>query len=256
MQITKQYGYAFSATGTTETIVKAAMVDGINAEYIDIASKSPVQSFGPDELVIVGIPVFGGRVPTVALEHMAGLQGNMTPAVAIVTYGNREYEDALIELKMALEAQGFKVIAAAAFIAQHSMAPTIATGRPDADDLVMVMDFAAAAMKKMHDAEDMTQVPEVIVDGNVPFKHYGGAAAKPQADENCIQCGLCAVKCPVGAIPAATPSVTDNSLCITCMRCTAVCPMGARKLPAEAVAAITARLEGLCPNPKKPSIFL
>lgn len=252
----KQYAYTFSATGTTETIVKAFTSEAISSEYIDIASVKAEKSFGQDELVIVGIPVFGGRIPTVALENIAGLQGNMTPAVAIVTYGNREYEDALIELKMALEGQGFKVVAAAAFIAQHSMAPTIAAGRPDADDLVQVMDFAAATMKKIQDAGDIASIPALTVSGNIPFKHYGGAPAKPQADESCIQCGSCAEKCPVGAIPVESPSVTDNAVCITCMRCTAVCPVGARKLASEVVAAITARLEGLCPQPKQPSIFV
>lgn len=256
MQIIKQYGYAFSATGTTETIIKACLDDAIPSEYVDIASESPKQTFTQEDFVIVGIPVFGGRVPAVALEHVAGLEGNMTPAVAIVTYGNREYEDALIELKMALEVQGFKIVAAAAFIAQHSMAPTIAAGRPDADDLLAVMNFASAALEKVQAAESVAQIPELIVEGNVPFKHYGGAAAKPEADDMCIQCGLCAEKCPVGAIPMESPQTTVKELCITCMRCTAVCPVGARKLPAEAVAAITARLEGICPQPKQPSLFI
>lgn len=256
MKIQKQYGFAFSATGTTETIVKAAMSNDILWEYTDLASGSPVKEFVQDDFVIVGIPVFGGRVPSAALEHMAGLKGCMTPAVAVVTYGNREYEDALIELKMALETQGFVVIAAAAFIAQHSMAPSIAAGRPHADDLVAVMNFATSAMQKVQSAEDIAQIPDLAVEGNIPFKHYGGAPGKPQADETCIQCGLCAEKCPVGAIDEASPNITNPELCITCMRCVAVCPIGARALDAQIVAAITARLNGICPEPKQPSIFI
>lgn len=37
-----------------------------------------------------------------------------TPAIAVCVYGNRDYDDALIELKDAIEANGFKTVAAAA----------------------------------------------------------------------------------------------------------------------------------------------
>ncbi|MFI3272568.1 MAG: EFR1 family ferrodoxin [Pseudomonadota bacterium] len=252
----KQYGYAFSATGTTETIIKAFMDGASSSEYIDIASEYPEQSFGEDDLVIVGIPVFGGRLPKVAPAHMAGLRGNGTPAVAIVTYGNREYEDALLELKMLLEAQGFKVVAAAAFIAQHSIAPSVAAGRPDADDLVKVMDFASAVTKKLQDAESVAQIADFTVPGNFPHKPCNGIPYKPQADDMCIRCGSCAEKCPAKAIDPASPNLTDANLCITCMRCVAVCPVGARTLSHELVQTITGKLNSICPHPKQPSIFM
>lgn len=256
MQTTKQYGFAFSATGTTETIIKAFMDDAASSEYVDIASEFPERCFAADELVIVGMPVFGGRLPRVAPAHMAGLRGNGTPAVAIVTYGNREYEDALLELKMLLEAQGFKVVAAAAFIAQHSIAPTVAAGRPDADDLVKVMDFASAVAKKLQAVENAAQLEGFTVPGNFPHKPCNGIPYKPQADDMCIRCGTCAEKCPAKAIDPATPNLTDAILCITCMRCVAVCPVGARTLSRELVQTVTGKLNTICPTPKQPSIFM
>lgn len=256
MQITKQYGYAFSATGTTETIIRAFMDGEIASEYGDIASGYPEHVFGEEDLVIVGMPVFGGRLPQVAPAHMAGLRGHNTPAVAIVTYGNREYEDALLELKMLLEAQGFKVVAAAAFIAQHSIAPTVAAGRPDADDLVKVMDFASAVAKKLKDTENVEQIKDFTVPGNYPHKPCNGIPYKPFADDMCIRCGTCAEKCPAKAIDPASPNLTDASLCITCMRCVAVCPVGARTLSRELVQTVTGKLNSICPQPKQPSLFI
>lgn len=62
--------------------------------------------------------------------------------MAVVVYGNRDYEDALLELHDILSENGFVVVAAGAFVARHSIFPDVAAGRPDRDDLDRMAEFA------------------------------------------------------------------------------------------------------------------
>ena len=49
------------------------------------------------------------------------LKGNGARAVLLVVYGNREYEDTLLELSDVMEAAGFSPVAAVAAVAEHSI---------------------------------------------------------------------------------------------------------------------------------------
>ena len=91
-----------------------------------------------EELVLFGAPVYGGRIPPLAAKRLSRLKGNQTPAVVIVVYGNRAFEDALLELSDLVRARGFIPIAGAAFIGEHSFSThdnPIAKARPDQADL-------------------------------------------------------------------------------------------------------------------------
>ena len=90
--------------------------------------------FGSNDFAIFGIPVYYGRVPALFLEYLQNISGNNTPAAIAATYGCREYEDALLELKTELEGKGFKVIAAAAFPTEHSIIPMIGARRTNKAD--------------------------------------------------------------------------------------------------------------------------
>lgn len=90
--------------------------------------------FGPDDLVLFGVPVYGGRIPSPAVQTLRRMQGSRTPAVLVAAYGNREYDDALLELADIAAANGFIPFAAAALIAEHSIMHSVAAGRPDAQD--------------------------------------------------------------------------------------------------------------------------
>ena len=195
------------------------------------------------------LPVYAGRVPQISLERLAALKGNGQKAVAVVVYGNREFDDALLETKDALEANGFQVIAAAAFIAEHSIVRSIAAGRPDAEDEAICRQFAADVMAKADDA------PPVQVPGNNPYKELKPAAFHPAANEVCVKCGICAKRCPVGAIPLDNPSQTNNDLCINCMRCVQTCPQQCRVLPDSFLAMITQMLNENAAGYKKPVVF-
>lgn len=199
-------------------------------------------------------PRFRRTDPPVALEHLAALKGKGQKAVAVVVYGNRAYDDALLDLKDALEADGFQVIAAGAFVAEHSIARVIAAGRPDKDDLEKAVAFGAAVMEKVAKGENQSiQVPG---DSVYREKPYTTTPVHPQANESCVRCGTCAKRCPMGAIPAENPSVSNGDRCINCMRCIAVCPQKARSLPAPMLEKVEGMLKEKTSAPRQPEIFL
>ena len=241
----------FSPTGGTKKVADVIAAGfHIPVVEMDLTKKDSAVTLGENDALMAVLPVYAGRVPQISLERMAALKGNGQKAVAVVVYGNREFEDALLETKDALEANGFLVVAAAAFIAEHSIIRAIANHRPDAEDEILCRQFADDVMAKADDAAPV-QVP-----GNMPYKELKPAAFHPAANENCVKCGACARQCPVGAIPMDDPSHTKNDLCINCMRCVHVCPMRSRALPDAFLTMITQMLNQNASGYKKPTIFL
>ena len=251
MNIEKWIIAHFSPTGGTKKVADA-IAAGFHTpvEEMDLTKADSFATLGEKDALMVVLPVFAGRVPQISLERLAVLKGNGQKAIAVVVYGNREFDDALLETKDALEAGGFRVIAAAAFIAEHSMARSIAAGRPDGSDEALCRQFAADVMAKADDAAPV-QVP-----GNTPYKELKPSAFHPAANENCVKCGACAQQCPVGAIPLDDPSETLNDLCINCMRCVEACPVSSRALPDTFLNMITQMLNQNAAGYKKPVIFL
>ena len=251
MKIEKWISAHFSPTGGTKKVADA-IAAGFNTPVVEMdLTKADVSvTLGKNDALMAVLPVFAGRVPQISLERLSELKANGQNAVAVVVYGNREYDDALLETKDALEANGFRVIAAAAFIAEHSIVRSIANRRPDAEDEALCRQFAANVMAKA-DAAASVQVP-----GNTPYKELKPSAFHPAADENCVKCGVCAQQCPVGAIPLDEPSETLNDLCINCMRCVQVCPVSSRALPDAFLTMITQMLNQNAVGYKKPVVFL
>ena len=112
----------FSPTGTTHKVVmETARSIDLKSVSFDLTIKKdlkPVAKFAPNDFALFAIPVYYGRVPALFLKYLDLFSGNGTPAALVATYGCREYEDALLELKTEVEKRGFKVIGAAAFPAQ------------------------------------------------------------------------------------------------------------------------------------------
>ena len=213
------YAIYFSPTGGTEKIVTFIAEQFGVYQSIDLCEKTSdlTNDFSEEDLCIIGVPSFGGRVPAIALERIKALSGNNATAILITVYGNRAYEDTLIELEDALIEKNFTCQAAIAAIAEHSIMHQFATGRPDQNDLTVLTDFVRKIKEKDNNSIKSDHLP-VHVPGNRPYREYGTIPLIPGASHTCGSCGLCAAKCPSGAIPSDNPKQTDKDKCISCMR--------------------------------------
>lgn len=211
------------------------------------------REYTASEAIIAAVPVYGGRVPTTAVERLKYCRGNGALAVALVTYGNRHYEDALLELCDVLTEKGFRVVAAAALIAPHSLVPEFGRGRPDQNDLAAYASFADAVIRKI-DAGNYSLPADIK--GDRPYKTWSPAPVIPVVDDGCTSCGECAASCPVAAIPDNDCTTTDREKCLLCARCIHICPAQARTLPGEYAAKVKEFLSKTASAPRPPEFFL
>ncbi len=227
----------------------------IEHDITDFAQADNFLSFGPQDLVILAAPVYGGRLPSPAAQRLLQCQGRKTPAVLVVSYGNRAFEDSLLELKTIAETQDFLPVAAAACVAEHTIAPVYAAGRPDLNDEKALAAFAVS-VKPILDGLDPALPPSLSVPGNTPYRLFNASPLPMTVNENCAKCGLCAQKCPTHAIAEDATSTGNPELCISCMRCVNICPRNARH-PSEAITlAVTEKLAPVCSGRKENSFFL
>jgi ferredoxin len=230
----------FSPTGTSEKTVKAIQ-KGIGIEYdtIDLTLPDSVKkkhALSENELAIIVSPVYNDRIPEIAAERLSNVTGSKTPAVAVAVYGNRAYGDALLELKNIAQNQGFKVVAGAAFIGQHSFSSDntpIAQGRPDKQDNTKAKKFGEKILKKLKGLEEYV---DLDLPGNYPYSEeartrtnsmLGGSYPVTTVD-TCILCGMCARVCPTGCVEVSDTVETVSEKCIICSACVQNCPTGAR----------------------------
>ena len=255
----------FSPTGGTRRA--ADVVAGALARNLDLSAPVSVDLTGADadgaqvelacdDVVLLAAPAFAGRVPAVAAERFSQLRGGWARAVLVCSYGNRAFEDTLVELQDLAEAADLFPVAGVAAVTEHSIARQFGTGRPDADDELALTEFAARIAEKIAGLSAGERPAALELPGNRPYKQASPAGPVPAATPDCVGCGVCARSCPVGAIDASDPTRTDAELCISCMRCVSVCPSGARRSDASVLAALGAKLEPLCARRKDPELFL
>jgi ferredoxin len=256
----------FSPTGTTQTVLES-IAEGITVEdvaHIDLTPPEGARHSIPpfsDELVIIGAPVYGGRLPLDAIHRLKQLKANNTLAVLTVVYGNRAFEDALLELKDLAIELGFHPVAGGAFIGEHSFATKdvpIANGRPDRRDVQKAMDFGA----KIKDKVTALPSPDALIDleipGRFPYEADGArsmAVSPVTQEDTCTVCGTCAGVCPTAAISINGSVATKIELCIRCCACIKNCPTGARVMEDSMWKNIANWLNENCRTRKEPQIF-
>ena len=255
----------FSPTGTTKSVVQG-IASGINSstmELIDItkpdARKNPLLTSEKD-LLVVAVPVYMGRVPELLNEWLNAIQAHNTPKVCVVVYGNRAYDNALLELKDIILKCGCIPIAGAAYIGEHSFSnsETSSKGRPDEEDLNHAKLFGKKIREKLQSISSLSQISDVVMPGTYPF---GGITKLWDVDfiavsDLCTQCGVCAEVCPVGAVDPQDSSMINQEKCITCCACIKKCPQNARTMKPGPVKDAQKRINTLYIQPKKPEYFL
>ncbi len=233
MEIKHVHFVYFSPTGTTKKVLykmkEHIEINSTIHDFTPFHCKYETIEFEYNDLLVVGIPVYSGRVPATFVERISFLKGKSTPVILVATYGNRDYDDALIELKTLLTQNGFVPIAAAAFVAEHNIYRAIAAGRPDEKDMEEIQAFTGRISDLLVSIDDFSDY-NLHVKGNKEYRDYILMPVQPHSTKKCNRCGICAELCPSGAIPVNSPDKTDKSKCVRCMGCIRFCPKQARKL--------------------------
>ncbi len=253
MKITSIWAIYFSPTGTTKKVVShmadtLALISGSKRYDYDFTMPQHRLSF-PElkgneaegfDMVFFATPTYAGRVPNVLLKYLSTIRGNGAVAVPVVTFGNRNFDNSLIELRDILENGGFHTIAAAAMACEHSFSYELGKGRPDSSDLAQAEDFVAKLYDRLNiidpsiehfSPKDVPGVPKTYGGYYKPQGrngvHIDIRKVIPKVADNCIKCGTCARVCSMGSIdPDDVTRMTG--ICIKCCACYKKCPVSAR----------------------------
>ncbi|MDD6154950.1 MAG: EFR1 family ferrodoxin [Eubacteriales bacterium] len=266
------YSMYFSATGNTRKMTdlvakKLASDFGYDSpktrNFTLPGSREHDVRLGPDDLLVIGFPTYAGKLPNKIMPDLKRrLSGEGTLCAAIVTYGNRGYDNSLAELVNILTDNGFRVIAGAAFSCRHAFTDKVGAGRPDAEDERTANEFA----DHIHDKIEAGKItaPDIPGDPEAPYytpRREDGEPAKflkaaPKVDMDlCIYCGTCAERCPMGSISHSDITVMTG-ICIKCQACVRYCPTGARYFDDPDFLSHVRMLEENFTENKKDEVFI
>ncbi len=251
------YEIVFSPTGGTQKVsglfTRSFCQESTQINLVRRDVDVSVFSFRPEDICIVSVPSYGGRVPSAAVSRLGRIKGNGAKAVLIVVYGNRDYDDTFAELKEILENSGFSCAAAVAAVAEHSIMRQFASGRPDIRDEEELFRFAEVIRDHI---ESGTLSASLKIPGGRPYREFSGVPMKPRTGRSCNQCGICAKECPVDAILSENSFQTDTAKCISCMRCITVCPKNARSVSKALLTAGSMKMKKECSKRKGNELFI
>jgi len=255
----------FSPTGTTKKVAQS-IAKGLDIEQVSLyditkpKTRETITETKEEELLIVTVPVYMGRVPAIINKYLSNIKAHKTPVVCVVVYGNRTYGNALLELNDILSGAGCIPIAYGAFIGEHSFSSRelpIAEFRPDSNDLQFAENFGERIKEKLHSIQSVEEMCKIKIPGNYP---YGGVTELWSVDfiaisDKCTKKGICAEVCPTGAINIENTNIIDKEKCISCCACIKNCPENARTIKESKVKDAAIRLNNLFREPKIPEVF-
>lgn len=244
----------FSPSGTTKK-VSDIIADNFNQEkeICDLLNFESSKKLSSDDITVVAMPIFAGRIPKSARERLSKIKGDNTKAIAVANYGNAHVTDALLELVDVLKENCFDVIAAATTVSHHSIFDGVAVGRPDESDIEKINEFSQKCIEKIESGESLqSEIP-----GNRPYTDYKQLPFVIECDESvCSFCYDCVSICPEHAIPDDDPITTDLELCSRCTACIAICPEDARAFAGDAFNAKKVDFEKANSERKEPEFYL
>lgn len=262
----------FSPTGNTKKVAcyAAEVLENIchqEIQYIDVTMpvmRQEERIFAQDDFVIVAVPTYAGKMPNKLLPFFQEkIRGNKTKVLAMVTYGNRSFDNALAELCGTLTNNDFCVMGAGAMVGEHPFSEKLGTNRPDEDDLAQLSEWVERVWERS--VQEGVVLGKEDVPGDAAAAYYtplgtdGAPAvflkAKPVTDgKRCTGCGMCVTVCPMGSVnPMNVNEVTG--ICIKCQACVKKCPAGAKTFEDKAFLSHVSMLEAHYEN-RKENLFI
>jgi ferredoxin len=237
----------FSPTGTTKRILSTIETNTTlqPAPQIDLTllhQRSAFTGQVEGDLILIGAPVYGGSPPWPMLEPLNKLEGDGGWAVPVAVYGNRSPDTCVEELAKILRNRGFKILAGASFVAEHSIIASnykIAYGRPDNTDMEIIADFGKKIKEKLISNPSPIHLPDKLkniitnelVDSFPEDYHHrvieplNHLLKRDFTERDCSLCYLCERVCPTDALNIESQEINEI-LCIWCAACVRICPMG------------------------------
>ena len=277
--------FYFSPTGGTLRVAQHLAERVGDALHIEVEyhsytlpqgrEKLPV--FDVNDIVLWATPVYAGRIPNKTLDFVRNaIKGKENPSVALVTFGNRAYDNALAELVGLMQEGGMQPVGAAAVVTRHAFSDTLGAGRPNAEDLAALDRFAAQVVEKILASQKgekkfsilNSQFSILKVPGEAhPERYYtplntnnapaGFLKAKPSCDpDRCTCCGKCMEVCPMGSIVFSDGIPTFDGICIKCQACRRICPTGAIAFTDPEYLSHVAMIERTFAAPKHSEFFI
>ncbi len=258
MKLKKIYGAYFSPTGNTKKVVQGLLecfstyaTQEINLTLPEVRREK--FRFADNDLLILGVPAYAGRMPKAVVEAVQNFRSTNTPIVLVVTYGNRAIDDTLMELSKVTSEQGFISVGAGVFVAEHSYLKELAQFRPDEKDMQIVKEFGMKLKERLR-VLVLYNKTYFKIPGSYPYEKppMGEFPFLPETNDSCIYCMLCANFCPMEAISMSNPKQIDSKKCVRCTACIRVCPTQAKYMTPEPFAAIQQKLAPLIEVRQEP----